>query len=91
MTEFKPINLKDINKMIDSFCYILRIRFFGIRSKYFNNIISMSKCLDIRRGKYDNGRIIQAQEIEIVITEVDLKLFLEFYDIKSYIIEESFS
>lgn len=90
MTEFKPINLKDINKMIDSFCYILRIRFFGIRSKYFNNIISMSKCLDIRRGKYDNGRIIQAQEIEIVITEVDLKLFLEFYDIKSYIIEECY-
>lgn len=90
MTEFKPIKLNDINKMIDSFCYIIRIRLFDVRSKYYNNIISMSKCLDIKKGVYDNGRIISAKEIEIVITEVDLKLFFEFYSIKGYIIEECY-
>lgn len=89
-TPFKEINLKDITKMVDTFSYILRIKFYDIKSKYFNNIISMNKCLEIKNGKYDNGRVIKASELEIVITEVDLKEILLFYDIKGYTIIESY-
>ena len=68
----------------------MRIRFKNIKSKYFNNIISQSKCERIYKGQYDNGRIIGAEEIEIVVTDVDLRLIFETYEFEEYEFLESY-
>lgn len=42
--------------------------------------IQTSKCHRIVNGVTDNGRIIEADLVQIDITDVDLKLYLKYYD-----------
>lgn len=76
--------------MLKNFAYIIVVKFKNIRCKYYNNFISQSKCRSIKNGKFDNGRIIYAEEIEIVLTDIDFNFILDTYKYESYEIEESY-
>lgn len=89
-TYFRPCKLKNVNDLYSEFAYLIRIRFYNIESKFYNNIISKSKCRELIDGRYDNGRVIGAKELEIVLTDIDLKLILQCYDFKKYEILESY-
>ena len=89
-TEFKKCNITDYTKLSKHFAYILVVKLTDVETKYYNTIISMSKCRNIKGGVYDNGRIIRAKEIEIAITDIDFKLILEFYHIGKIEILESY-
>ena len=86
-TKFKPCNIKRVEDMNNRFAYLIVVKFTNIKSKYFNNFISQSKCRSIRGGKYDNGRVMAAEELVTVITDVDFKLILEAYECKYEILE----
>ena len=90
MSEFVLDNVKSINDMYRLYAYILVVRFTNLKCKYYNNFISSSKCRYIKKGKYDNGRLMSAEEIEIVLTDVDFRFILETYNCE-YEILESFS
>lgn len=83
-SEFKKCNIKSINQILPQFAYLVRVKFKNIKSKYFNNFISQSKCKYLYNAKYDNGRIIQADELEIVVTDVDLRFLFRSYEFESY-------
>ena len=87
-SEFKPCNIKRKKDMSKHLCYLLVVRFYNIKCKYYNNFISASKCNYIKGGKYDNGRIISADEIEITLTDIDFYFILDTYK-GSYEIVES--
>ena len=76
--------------MLKNFAYILVVRLKKIKCKYYNNFISQSKCRHIKNGKFDNGRIIEADEIEIVLTDVDFRFLLDVYKYSEYEILESY-
>lgn len=79
MSKFKKCNIKKYDDFLSCFCYIVKVRFKNIKSKYYNTFISQSKCLKIKNAKLDNGRIIECEECEIYCTEIDLKLYLSAY------------
>ena len=83
-TEFRNINVKKFEQLKECFAYLIRVKFKNIKSKYYNNFISQSKCDRIYKGKYDNGRIIGAEEIEITLTDVDLRFIFETYTFEEY-------
>lgn len=89
-SEFRPCKLSGPEDMLQSFAYLLRVRFKGIKSRYQNNILSYSHCQDISGGVYDNGRVIRAEELEIVCTDVDLRLYMRGYKYESIEILESY-
>ena len=89
-TEFKRCNLKNVSQMGKNTAYLLRMKFYNIKSKYYNNIISFSKCKNVSNVKIDNGRIISADTLEITITDVDLKLIFMAYNFDKYEIIESY-
>lgn len=91
MTKFRKCEIKNISQMSKSFAYLIRVKFFNIKSKYFNNFISASKCLDARGVVFDNGRIIYAKEIDIVLTDIDFKFILNTHTFDRYEIIESYS
>lgn len=76
--------------MISKFAYLLVVEFNNIKCKYFNNFISQSKCTNIINGIYDNGRIISADKIEIILTDIDFYFILDTYKYESYNIKESY-
>lgn len=90
MKSFKKCNIKKAEDMIDRFAYLVRVKFTHIKSKYYNNFISASKCLNIVGGRIDNGRIIKAKEIYITLTDIDFKFILDTYDYESYEIVEAY-
>ena len=89
-TEFLKCNIKNKNQMLSRFAYILVVEFNNIKCKYYNNFISQNKCESIINGKYDNGRIIQAEKIKITLTDIDFYFLLDTYNYESYEILESY-
>lgn len=89
--EFKPCKITKKEQMLKSFAYILKVRFYNIKCKYYNNFISQSKCIRIKNGKYDNGRIIYAEELEIVLTDIDFYFILHTYNCQYEILESYYS
>lgn len=89
--EFKPCKITNRNQMLKSFAYLLKVRFYNIKCKYYNNFISQSKCIRIKNGKYDNGRIISAEELEIVLTDIDFYFILRTYNCQYEILESYYS
>ena len=85
--EFKKCNIKNINQMSNRFAYLLVIRMKNVKSKLYNNFISKSKCREIKGGKYDNGRVVEAKEFVTTLTDVDFRLFRESYNFEYEIIE----
>ena len=90
-SEFRECKIEKASDMSKHFCYILVVKFKNVCCKYYNNFISASKCRDIRGAKYDNGRIIQAKEFTMTLTEVDFNFYLETYDFEYEIIESYYS
>lgn len=89
-TEFLPCKLRDAKNMVDNFAYLIVVKFYKIKCKYFNNFISSSKCKNIINAVYDNGRIISADEITMTLTDVDFKFIIYAYNIGYYEILESY-
>ena len=87
MTNFKECGITDLNNMSNRFAYIIRLKLTNIKSKYFNNFLSGSKCKNIKGAKYDNGRIIEASELETTITDVDYRILIKSYDFDYEILE----
>ena len=90
MGKFKECRITAREDMIENFAYLIRVRFTNINSKYYNNFISASKCLNFSGAKLDNGRIKSAREITITLTDVDFKFILDTYEVESYEILESY-
>ena len=90
-SRFHKCDIRSVNEMHKNFAYLLRVRFRDIECKYFNTFISYSKCINIIHGRYDNGRVIKADEIEIVLTDVDFRFILKTYKCKYKILESYFA
>lgn len=58
--------------------YIFRMRFTNIKCNTFNTYIQSSKC-DGHNFKFDNGRVISADELTMYITEQDWLTIRETY------------
>ena len=89
-SRFTKINVKTLEDLSSRFCYIIKIKFWDIKSKYINDVLSLSKCTDIKGGVFDNGRIVSSDYIEITVTEVDLKIITDFYKYSKYEIIECY-
>lgn len=89
-TKFKRCKITRAEQMLDVFAYLVVVEINDIKCKYWNNFISKSKCREIVNGEYDNGRIISADKVEMVLTDVDFKFYLETYKYSSYNIKECY-
>lgn len=89
--EFKKCNIKKVEEMSQRFAYLMVVKFTNLKCKYYNNFISQSKCRNILKAKYDNGRIIEAQSLEITLTDVDFYFILKSYNCEYEIMEIYYS
>lgn len=91
MTSFKRCHIKSKDDLLECFAYLLKVRFKNIKCKYYNNFISQNKCTKIVKGKYDNGRVISADELEIILTDIDFKFLTESYEGEYEILESYYA
>lgn len=64
------------------YCYRLKVEYIGLKPITLNHYISKHKCNYIDNGVYDNGKVIEADKLEIDITEQDFYIIEKAYKSK---------
>lgn len=62
----------------------------NIRIKALHNIpyIDRAHCRLLKKGRYDNGRVLSAERLEMSVTDVDWKIIRRMYDYDRIVIRE---
>lgn len=80
--DISKITSEDFNKYLKYYNCIFRISFSDLEEKdgfEFEHFISTSKCEFLEDYEEDNGRIVKAKKVTIVLNEVDFKIINHFY------------
>lgn len=78
----------ELDKYLKFYLCVFVIKFVDIRQKpdVYENIISESKCTITGKSVINNGRVVSADEITTVMTNIDLESVKKFYDYKNFYI-----
>lgn len=78
---------KEVSFDFKKFCYIFFLHIKDARLKYKISYLARSRCISVSGGSYDNGRIVNADDIYLYCTEYDLKFIRYFYAGKYEVLE----
>lgn len=81
-SQFFRIDEDEIEDFKKCCCILYHVKFYNFKSKLYNNYIPSSKCVGKKGCRYDNGRIIKGDEIEMCITDIDFEIIRESYNIE---------
>lgn len=86
LTRFKQTNANI--DFIKEYACIIDITYSNISLKHLNGVpyIPKSKCGICKGGKFDNGRVLCAQELRMCITDIDFRLIEAQYNISDFTI-----
>lgn len=68
-----------LDKLAKTKCLIIHAQFDYIRNKTTHTIESKSKLIRYTNGSFDNGRLLSADTIEVLLTEKDYQVYKWFY------------
>lgn len=70
-----------LREYLTAYCCLFEVEFINIRSSViFEHIISSSKCNVLEDALIDNGRVVEASRIRMVITEQDFLIYEKYYE-----------
>ena len=73
--------------MFEDYAYIMLLKFRRINSTSYNTYIQRSKAI-VLKGKFDNGRVLEAEELELWCTEQDFITIRNNYEWDSIEVEK---
>ena len=77
---FDPDRIRKLDRQkINSKCLIIHAIFDYVRPTTTHTIESKNKIVKFSNAKWDNGRLIQADWIEVWLTELDFQIYEKFY------------
>lgn len=88
MGEFVPIDLqtdgkKVTDKRLQTMCVYFACNISGIEQTTIHSIESKHKIRLYENAKFDNGRLIKADRIQVLLTEIDYEIYTMFYKWKN--------
>ena len=83
MSKGKEVNVNsesELIKLIKNYCVLVDLQFNNIKSSFlYEQIISYSKCRNVKNPLINNGRIVQADTLTITCTDIDFLNIKDFY------------
>lgn len=76
-TPFRKVKFKP--EYLKTKCCILHCHYDYIHATTPHTIESRNKCVNVLGGKWDNGRLISADQLEVYLTELDYDIYSKFY------------
>ena len=80
-------SIEELEELISKYCCLFRVSFFNVKLKKGQPVpyIATTQCRGIPKNYsekylYDNGRILEAEVVDITVTDVDWKLINQQYD-----------
>ena len=78
--ELKPKSYEELKELMNLYCIVLDVKYVGLKNTLgYESYISESKCKSIKGANINNGRIWDADEIEITLTDVDINIIEKVY------------
>ena len=73
-------SLEQLETLIKNYCVLVDLQFTNIKSNFlYEQIISYSKCRNVKNPLINNGRIVQADTLTITCTDIDFLNIKDFY------------
>lgn len=70
----------ELLNLIKNYCVLVDLQFSNIQSSFmYEQIISYSKCRNVKNPLINNGRIVQADTLTITCTDIDFLNIKDFY------------
>ena len=70
----------ELLNLIKNYCVLVDLQFTNIQSSFmYEQIISYSKCRNVKNPLINNGRIVQADTLTITCTDIDFLNIKDFY------------
>ena len=66
------------------YSYIVEFEAIKVECKLYNTWLSHSRCQQTFNVVKDNGRIVSADYVRAIMTNIDFEMFLDFYEIAEY-------
>ena len=83
MSKGKEVFIKNENELLNlikNYCVLVDLQFTNIKTSFmYEQIISYSKCRNVKNPLINNGRIVQADTLTISCTDVDFLNIKDFY------------
>ena len=78
---YNPLDRDDFIRNLLTYCCMFYIKFINIKSKIpYENYISKYHCFNLKNGKFNNGRVVKADELTLAITEQDYMIINLAYE-----------
>lgn len=75
-------NIKDYEFFKNDKCFLFHVKLYGLKSKLYNHYISCYKCITASNMYKDNGRLVSADYVELIITDQDFEMIKLSYNIE---------
>ena len=73
----------EFRKYLKEYCCLFDVEMFNVESKrFYENYISLSRCLHTENAVVNNGRIVSADYLKTTFTEQDWFIVEKFYKVK---------
>ena len=83
MSKGREVNVNsesELIKLIKNYCVLVDLQFTNIKTSFmYEQIISYSKCRNVKNPLINNGRIVQADTLTITCTDIDFLNIKDFY------------
>ena len=78
-------------KKRDKYCYLLKVRFEGLESRYYNHYLQYEKVkVNVVNPVTDNGRVVSCDSCEYYLTDVDYDIMMVNYHAEKVTILECY-
>lgn len=89
ITQFYPTHASRLQDLDHRYCWLVDITFYNIESTRDNTYLSISKSLERYHFVGDNGRMVQADSVRYILTDVDIDIIAQCYRWESCEIHEA--
>ena len=80
LTADRPTLLKEMNEGKNALLIHIRLTDVRLKDKYNGDpYIPRDKCRSIWHARYDNGRVLEAEELEMIVTDIDFYIINHDY------------
>ena len=89
--KIKVYSKQGLYNLMESYCCLLDITYNEIEESFtYDHYISESKCIELEDKEVDNGRIVKAKKIRIILTDIDFKIIDRTYKYKTFTINSCY-
>lgn len=78
--ELKPKSYAELKELMKVYCIVLEVKYVGLQNTLgYESYISESKCRNLKGGIINNGRVFEADELELTLTDIDVNIIEKVY------------